>query len=502
MAVPGAFAFSSDDRLLTFLFSAEGSLTRQLYALDVETGEQRLLLAPSDGGVSEENLSLEEQLRRERQRQLELGVTQYAWAEQGHRLLVALPGGLFVLDGPEAALRQVVEGGGAPTLDPQFSPDGLWIAYVQDDELFVVSVEGGEPYQLTASANGTGKTHGLAEYIAQEEMGRRHGFWWSPDSAWIAFAEVDETHIPVYRIVHQGKDGVGEGAQEDHRYPFAGQANAKVRLGVVARAGGEPAWMDVGGPDATLPTAEHEYLARVDWLPDGSLVTQLENREQTRLDLVRFDPATGERRLLLSETSDVWINLHDLFKPLKRGGFLWASERSGFRHLSLCDDDGALLRQLTEGEWMVDGLAGVDEERQLVYFTATRESPLERHLYVVPLAGGEPQRITQAPGMHAVTLDHGCRRFVDVHDAVDRPPSVTLRSLDDGALLHVIHDRRDPRIDALGLQPPELVTLRNREGTLLHGAVYRPPANFGPGRTQRSSASTAGHMRSGWSTAG
>ena len=140
---------------------------------------------------------------------------------------------------------------------------------------------------------------------------------------------------------------------------------------------------------------------------------------------MRFDPATGKRRLLLSETSDVWINLHDLFKPLKRGGFLWASERSGFRHLSLCDDDGALLRQLTEGEWMVDDLAGVDEERQLVYFTATRESPLERHLYVVPLAGGEPQRITQAPGMHAVTLDHGCRRFVDVYDAVDSPPSVT-----------------------------------------------------------------------------
>ena len=142
----------------------------------------------------------------------------------------------------------------------------------------VVSVEGGEPLQLTSGAHGTGKTHGLAEYIAQEEMGRRHGFWWSPDSARIAFAEVDETHIPVYRIVHQGKDAVGEGAQEDHRYPFAGQANAKVRLGVVARAGGEPIWMDVGGPDATLPTAEHEYLARVDWLPDGSLVAQLENR--------------------------------------------------------------------------------------------------------------------------------------------------------------------------------------------------------------------------------
>lgn len=481
MAIPGGFAFSSDDHLLTFLFSAEGSLTRQLYAFDVETGEQRLLLAPSDGGVSEENISLEEQLRRERLRQRELGVTQYAWAEQGQQMLVALPGGLFVLDGPEAALRKVVEGGGAPALDPQLSPDGHWIGYVQDDELFVVSVEGGEPKQLTSGAHGTGKTHGLAEYIAQEEMGRRHGYWWSPDSAWIAFVEVDETHIPVYRIVHQGKDAVGDSAQEDHRYPFAGQANAKVRLGVVARAGSEPVWMDVGGPDAMLPTAEHEYLARVDWRPDGSLVAQLENRAQTRLDLVRFDPPTGKSRLLLRETSDVWINLHDLFKPLKRGGFLWASERSGFRHLYLCDDEGALLRQLTGGEWMVDDVTDVDEERQVVYFTATLESPLERHLYVASLAGGEPKRITQAPGLHAVTLDHGCRRFVDVHGTLDRPPSVTLRSLDDGAQLRVIHDRRDPRIGAFGLQPPELVTLHNRAGVPLHGALYRPPASFGPG---------------------
>ena len=230
MAIPGAFSFSPDDRLLTYLFSAEGSLSRQLYVFDTETGQQRLLLAPADGGVSEERLSLEEQLRRERQRQREIGVTQYAWAEHGQRVLVVLPAGLFMLDGTEAVLRPVVGGGDASILDPQFSPDGLWIAYVQHDELCVVSVEGGEPFRLTAGAKSTGKTHGLAEYIAQEEMGRRHGFWWSPDSAWIAFAEVDETHIPIYRIVHQGKDAVGEGAQEDHRYPFAGQANAKVRL--------------------------------------------------------------------------------------------------------------------------------------------------------------------------------------------------------------------------------------------------------------------------------
>ncbi len=113
---------------------------------------------------------------------------------------------------------------------------------------------------------------------------------------------MDETHIPIYRIVHQGKDTTGEGAQEDHRYPFAGQPNATVRLAVVSRDGGAPVWMDLGPND-------DQYLARVDWFPDGTLTAQIENRAQTTLDLVRFDPQTGAHTPLLHETSDVWINL-------------------------------------------------------------------------------------------------------------------------------------------------------------------------------------------------
>ncbi|MCZ7670493.1 MAG: DPP IV N-terminal domain-containing protein [Chloroflexi bacterium] len=111
---------------------------------------------------------------------------------------------------------------------------------MQDAEIYVIPGDGGEPRQITSGARGTGKTNGLAEYIAQEEMGRRRGCWWSLDSQAIAFTEVVESHIPVYRIVHQGQDAVGAGAQEDHRYPFAGQANAKVRLGVTRRDGERP----------------------------------------------------------------------------------------------------------------------------------------------------------------------------------------------------------------------------------------------------------------------
>jgi dipeptidyl-peptidase-4 len=472
-AIPAAFAFSPDDRLITYLFSPDRSLTRQLYVFDPATGQQRLLLAPADGGATEANISIEEQLRRERARQRELGVTQYAWAKNADRILVPLRGAIYVQDGPDAPLRELPTGA-APALTPVLSPDGAWVAYVHDAEVYAISAEAGEPRQLTDDARGTGKTNGLAEYVAQEEMHRSQGFWWSPDSRRIAFEQVDETHIPIYRIVHQGKDAVGDSAQEDHRYPFAGQPNARVRLGIISIDGGAPTWLDLG-PDEDI------YLARVQWLPDGSLVAQIQNRAQTTLDLVRFDPESGERRALLRESSDVWINLHDLLKPLKDGGFIWASERSGFQHLYLYDSAGRLERQLTDGEWMVESIAAVDQERGLVYFTGTRDGALESHLYVVPLAGGEVRRITAAPGRHAVTVDHAARRFVDVHDALDAPPSVTLRALDDGAAIATIYAERDPRIDALGLVPPELVTLASRDGAQLHGALYRPPARFGAG---------------------
>jgi len=474
MAIPGDFAFSPDDRLITYLYSPDESLTRQLYARDSESGEERLLVAPPGGGTTEERVSLEEALRRERQRQRALGVTQYAWARNANRLLVPLQGALFVQDGDGAPLREILPSGPHPALDPHLSPDGAWVAYVQDAELYVVAADGDEPRQLTDGARGTGRTHGLAEFIAQEEMGRSHGFWWSPDSQQIAFTAVDETHIPVYRITHQGKDATGEGAQEDHHYPFAGMPNATVRLGVIPVAGGVPVWMD-------LSAEQDQYLARVNWFPDGSLTAQVETRAQTVLDLVRFDLRTGAQTRLLRETSDVWINLHDLLRPLETGGFIWASERTGFQHLYRYDNDGNLLNAITSGDWMVDGIAGVDEASGLIYVTGTLDGPTERHLYAVSLDGGEPRRITDAPGMHAVVTDHAMQRFVDIHHNTETPPTVTLRALADGSTIRTLYDTTDPRITRLDLQPPALVTLHSRDGERLHGAIYHPPARFGAG---------------------
>ena len=472
MSTPVSFSFNPDDTLLTYLYGPDQTPVRQLYALDTETGDTRVIQASVDPEAVQ--LSLEEQLLRQRQRQLGEGIVRYSWAAKRDIILIPAQSGVYLKDGIDSPARLLVSSESGPVINPQLSPDGSVVAFVRDAELHVASVDGGEILQITHGARGTGKTHGLAEYIAQEEMGQLSGFWWSKDGSHIAFKEVDESHIPIYRIVHQGSGDMGPSTREDHRYPFAGQPNARVRLGIVSTSSHDTVWMDLGDN-------EDIYLARVTWMPDGSLCAQIENREQTGLDLVRFDISTGVRATLLTETSDVWINLQDMFRPLDDGGFVWASERTGFMHLYLYDAYGNLVRQLTDGEWVVDSLEGVNQKARVAYFTGTADGPTERHLYRVSLGGGSIERITSERGTHFVTLDHGCRNFVDVLSSIDTPPTVTLRSLEDRSILHTIHEPDDPRLDRLDLAPPELVMISSRDGETLHGAVYRPPPEFGPG---------------------
>lgn len=425
-------------------------------------GEERLILDPGGAGADERALSLEEQLRRERLRQRSVGVTSFQVADQGGRILVPLAGALWILDDLASPARELVPAGGAAIEEPHLSPDGRFVGFVRDAELHVVPADGGRTVQVTSGARGTGRTNGLAEYIAQEEMGRHRGWWWSSDARKLAFVEVDETHIPTYRIVHQGKDAVGPAAQEDHRYPFAGAANAKVRLGVVGRDGGPVRWMDLGEP---------EYLARVQWAPDGALWAQTQDRSQRTLRLLRCDVRTGRSTEILVETSESWVNLHDGLRFLPDGSFLWTSERDGFRHLYHHAADGRVLRQLTRGEWQIDAL--VAHAADQVWLTGTADGATQKHLYHLPLDHGSLRRLTTERGVHDVYVDPASGRFVDLHSAADRPPRVEVKDLATGAVLDLVADgAQDPRVAELA--HPELVTIASRDGVRLEAAIFRP----------------------------
>jgi len=495
----GGATFLPDGSHVLYLRSAEyGTLSRRLYATNVATGVTREVACTPPGTGEEKELSLEEKLRRERARMMNTGVTSFkvAGAEGSSGLvLVPMGGALYVRDGisEDAPLTRLFDPeapplGSGPILDPQISEDGSLVCFVWQDEVYCVPADGSAPPRaLTAGARAAGVTHGLADFLAQEELDRYEGFWISPDGSQVAYEEVDESHIPEFRIMHSGSEAVGEGAQEDHRYPFAGRPNPKVRLFVAPAPGSADAAAGAPTPtqfDLTGPFGEDFYLARVTWLPDGVLAAQVLNREQTELAVLRLDPKSGESSVLFSERTDAWINIHDMLKPIgKSGQLLWANERSGHRHLSVYEPQKG-LRQLTSGEWQVEDVVAIDEKAEAVYFLGTSQGNwMERHLFRVSLNDGKPQQVTTTPGTHHVVIDRQLRTFADITSAVDCPAVATLRSLKDGTELHVIHRNEDPLIAELGLQPPEFVTLPSSDGKVtLQAALYKPdPLVYGPG---------------------
>ncbi len=464
---PGNVRFSPDGKLVTYLFSEGGSLVRGLWGYDIATGERQPIVTPGSEAADESELSLEEQLRRERARLRETGVTHYSYAKDSPEpvLLVPLGGRLHVRVG-ESELRALPGTEGA--LDARLDTAGRRVAFARGGELWVTEVAAGEPRQLTSGAE-PGLTHGVAEFIAAEELDRHEGYWWSPDGSRLAFAEADERHIPVFPIVHQGVETV---SVEEHRYPFAGGANARIRLGVVPVEGGDVAWMDLG-EDQDI------YLARVAWRPDGTLAALILDRDQQRMRWLTFDRESGASTVLLEETGDPWVNLSNDTRFLATGEMLVSSERDGMRHLYLHGKDGKEVRRLTTGEWVVTRLVEVDEEGRRAFFIATTEGPLERHAYAVSLDGGELERLTMEPGWHEIVMSPDCSRFVDTWSSVERGPQAALRGLD-GMAQAVLFDNEGATAEELGLAPPRFIEVTAEDGTELHGALYVPPGGSAP----------------------
>jgi len=478
MAIPGNTQYSSDSRFITYLFSARGDLSRDLWRLDLASGAREHWLSPPGEALTEANVSREEALRRERLRRRETGITDYIWAEKTNVMLLPLSGELYRwTDGKVVRLT----GGGV--IDPTITPDGRRVFFVRDGDVWTID-ELGER-RLTSHPPGT--TNGLAEYVAQEDLGRLSGYWPSPSGEWVAFEQLDESHIPVYPIVHQATANV---EVEEHRYPFAGADNARVKLGLTSVDDGKQRWLDL--PD------EDGYLARVDWHKDGRLFVQWLARSQQRLALLAYD-ARGTRTTLLVEETIPWVNLHhDLRVVDETGEFTWSSERTGYRHLYLYAADGRLIRQLTQGDWPAEATVALDSKGRKLYFVGRQESPVERHLFFVSLDGGEPERLTPERGVHGAVVAPDFSSFVDVWDSRERPPSVTVRAMN-GDIRHVIAEPGEIDLD---LSPPELHRFRTADGVELHAAVYFPsPAGGGgagpPAHASRASVRSERLRRSG-----
>ncbi|MBL9076571.1 MAG: S9 family peptidase [Planctomycetes bacterium] len=392
----------------------------------------------------------------------------WIWNEDHTRFVVDVGGDLFAggLDGKVVRLSQTPD---EPEVGVTLSPDGRSVAFIAGHDLHVVAADGGEVRALTEGGNDD-LFFGRLDWVYQEELygrGNFQGYWWSPDSTRIALLRLDEAPVQEFVIVG---DWPARPPIERTNYPKVGEPNPIVDVGVIDVATGATRWCDL----SAYPAADR-LVVRVTWAPDSAeVVFQVQNREQTWLDLLAADAASGAVRKLWREDSDCWVEAGPEPEWLADGAeFLWLSERDGFRHVWRFARSGEPRGRLTEGEWQVKAIVDVDEANGCIHVTADKDSPLQTHLYRVPLAGGPPQRITQGRGTHDVRFAPDHRTFVTTWSDAETPPCTTLRDLDD-QVLRAIATSKPQLLARHAPVTPRFVQVPTRDGFPMEAVLLEP----------------------------
>ena len=463
---PRGLKLAPDGSMVTLLKNRVDDKDRyDLWAMDLQTGEQRMLVDSEQVGTGAA-LSEAEKMQRERARIGGLkGIVSYEWSPDAQSILVPLDGDLYLAnrDGDVRRLTETEAG----ELNPTLSPGGQYLSFVRDGAVMVQRVAGTDAAAITPEEPDAVEW-GVAEFVAQEEMDRDTGMWWAPNDSRIAVARVDNRPVGIVTRAAIGAQGT---EVYDQRYPAAGTPNAIVDLYVMKPDGSGRVQVDLGA-DKDI------YLARVNWSPDAqTLYVQRQNRAQTRIDLLKVDPATGKSQLLFSEEQPRFTNLSGNFRALRDGSLLWSSERTGFNHLYRWK--AGKWTQLTSGDWVVGQVIGLDETKGLVWFTGNRETPLENHVYRARLDGkGEAQRLTEAGWWNGASMDGKARAMLVTRSSPTQPSQTYLADADGKRSFWISENSVDaghPYAPYLAShRAPEFGTLTAADGSTLYYKMLSP----------------------------
>ena len=394
---PAGIQIPRDAREVLFLRSGARERTQTLWAFDVRTGEEREVLTGAKllaGG--EEVLSAEEKARRERLRMTARGLSGFELSKDGRRMLVPYSGRLFVVERPSYSVRELPAAKGLAAADgAHLSPDGNSVGLVRNGELRVADATTGAE-RVIASPESSEVSYGLAEFVAQEEMDRFDGHWWSPDSKWLVAQRTDHSGVERLRIMDPSNPTK---APEENPYPRPGMKNDDVRLAIFPAAGGAPVWVQ-------WDREAYPYLCRVVWPEKGPLTIYVMDRRQQAASLLSVDPATGRTAPLLGERDAAWINLPDGAPEWLADGksFLWLSERDDTGPRLELQYSDATSRRLTPAGLRVRSLEAVDALRGVAYVLASDE-PTETHGWALDLKKPwKTKRLGSDRGVESVTF--------------------------------------------------------------------------------------------------
>jgi dipeptidyl-peptidase-4 len=353
----------------------------------------------------------------------------------------------------------------------KLSPDGKRIAFVRDNNLFVTEVETGQETQLTRDGSET-IINGTTDWVYEEELGLADAFRWSPDGQHIAFWRFDQSPVPQFPLVDELELYPKVATL---RYPKAGEPNSRVKLGVIHLADQTTTWLDVG-------EGNEQYLARMDWVGNDSVVVQRLPRKQNAVDILMVSARSGKPRLVMTDRDSAYVDVENGGLRWVNGSrqFLWLSDRSGWRQLYLVDRNGRVVRQLSANGMDVLAIIGVDDRNGTVYYSAAAPTPMERNVYRARLGGGQPsERVTVGAGSHTLNIAPGARWAVDIHSQINSPPTATLYELPSMRRVRVLTDNAPlkAKVAALRITPAQFIKVPMPDGTLLD-AWRVVPAGF------------------------
>jgi len=382
----------------------------------------------------------------------------------------------FLYSIEDATLTPIVE----TAFTAEVSPDGKKVGYGKDGNLFTFDLATGQHTQLTF--DGADKYYnGRFGWANEEEFGLVQAWVWSYDSKYIAFWQTDEREVPVYKLT----DFSGQHPEYmEVPYPKVGDNPPIERLGIINTEDGSKHWLDFD--------PEGGYMPRIYWTSmENTLAVVWMNRAQNQMKLYLFNVVTGEKKMILEEDDDAWIDIFDFFAgelhlfyfPEKMDSFFWISDRDGYSHIYQYDYDGNLLGQVTKGDYDVVSVKAIDPEKKTLYYLSCEVTPLERHLFSVRFNGKGKKQITSASSNHSVNVAPDGHYFIDSYSNTTTPGTIDLRD-GKGTLIKNLagHQGALDFLQKYDYAPKELFSFNTSDGQAIDGYLIKP-MNFDPTKT-------------------
>jgi dipeptidyl-peptidase 4 len=363
--------------------------------------------------------------------------------------------------------------------NPQFNPQGTMVAFTADNNLYVKDLQSGNVRQLTTDGKNNHIINGFCDWVYEEELSFTRAFEWSPDGTTIAFLRFDETAVPEFSMEYH--ENAMYPRPYKFKYPKVGEKNSTVTAWLVnvlppSVKKGKKAQNVALTPVKGL--GNYEYIPRLRWTPAGKLIVFRMNRLQNELDLMQVDAKTGMTEdVLVKETSNTFVDveMNDDLSFLKDGSFIKSSERDGWNHIYYHNAKGAVVRQLTKGDYDVRKIIGMDEKRGLVYYQASKESPMKKGISAVKIDGTGDNYLVGGSGSNDAEFSANFDYFVLTHSTINEPPTITVMT-NDAKPVRVIEDNAKMRQQIYEYACSRVVfkTIKTTEGVELNAFMVLP----------------------------